>query len=754
MLEIPDRHLDVQRATLLPLDCTRRQLRQLFALFDDTGEGFGKRLDEYGVEALKAKNGIKTHPNIDSFHEIATFAAITALRVEFADPLRGTHEYEQYPEHSSERRMMTRPFRNSPGLSFTVEHVREQYVYDVLYAFQNLIPGPLQREIVAILLVPDSEQASSSPVLAARTYQSNHISVGSQQSLYEDRVIQCDDGYKIPLSHVSARSFIGPLDHPLFFPKSNFDDLPPLTRQRDYLFVPDDVVLMRLANYAYYGWYRLANLAYAIFSKNDIQQYVDITPQVRSWIRRELKYRKTQAYGTHYGSDSDNPLVDPDTKDPFPRPDKRLVTVADTIRASSALNFNESIPLTTLFDEICQFFPSPDRPGNDIENKQTLENALDAAIDDGFTASNSGDAYEVPAPKFTPFYPRIKTLPWERYRHELVILREMDVGLPSSDAIRVGLSDLDRPFQSEEYASAIQDAHRAAACEMGSEFREVKDVQPLTDSFEIEDISAAEALFLTRIGLAMERRIGLYSLTQSMASFRDQPDGSKLDVDVDRLKSLGLLSQPNTPQTYYSVPWKVRKQLGIPNVSNDGWGERSPSENTLHRVGIDLVALFVASRSDVDRVVRYCDVWRLQPTTCWDNVSHLSKKRLDVVGFSQGEPVVVAEVETESGDTDGAQGTVEKLAAFPDRIDRYFVTPNGKHLPAILSRLSAIEQFDIDVSRRKKDGYRPSEVRTQLAESGALGDAFDFLLTYRNLRRKLPNPPSKSMDISLIVGAI
>ncbi|QWC20693.1 hypothetical protein [Halorubrum sp. 2020YC2] len=116
-----------------------------------------------------------------------------------------------------------------------------------------------------------------------------------------------------------------------------------LTRQRDYLFVPDDVVLMRLANYAYYGWHRLANLAYTIFSKNDIQQYVDITPQVRSWIRRELKYRKTQAYGTHYGSDSDNPLVDPDTKDPFPRPDKRLVTVADTIRASSTLNFNESI---------------------------------------------------------------------------------------------------------------------------------------------------------------------------------------------------------------------------------------------------------------------------------------------------------------------------------------------------------------------------------------------------------------------------
>ncbi|QWC20692.1 hypothetical protein [Halorubrum sp. 2020YC2] len=173
---------------------------------------------------------------------------------------------------------------------------------------------------------------------------------------------------------------------------------------------------------------------------------------------------------------------------------------------------------------------------------------------------------------------------------------------------------------------------------------------------------------------------------------------------MDRLKSLGLLSQPNTPQTYYSVPWKVRKQLGIPNVSNDGWGERSPSENTLHRVGIDLVALFVASRSDVDRVVRYCDVWRLQPTTCWDNVSHLSKKRLDVVGFSQGEPVVVAEVETESGDSDGAQGTVEKLAAFPDRIDRYFVTPNGKHLPAILSRLSASNSLTLmSVGERRTD---------------------------------------------------
>ena len=754
MLEIPDRQIDVARATLLPLDCSWKQLRQLLALFDDTGEKFEQRIDKYGAEALKPTGGIETPPYVKHFHEIATFAAVTALRVELADPLRGTDGYEQYPEHSSERRMMTQPLWKHPGLSQLTENVRDQYVYDVVYAFQNLIPDSLQCEIVAVLLVPDLVRDSSSPISPTRTYYPETESMKSLHSRYSDRVSKRDEGFQIPEDQVSARTFIGPLDNRLYLSSLDVTDLPPLVRHRDYLFVPDEVVLMRLTNYAYQAWYRLANLAYAVFSTDTIQRYVDITPTVRTGIRDVLKLTESDAFGTYYGAQSENPLVDSNLSDPFARPDKRLVTVADTIRASSTLEFNEPISLTTLFDAVCQYFPPPDRPSNDVGTKRALESALEGAIDSDFTSSESSDVYVVPAPQPTPFYPRKRTLPWEQYRHELAMLRQDNVQLPSADRISLGLPDDDGPCQSSEYASAIQDAHQTAASEMALGFRQIMDVQPLVDPSDIEGVSASEAQFLTRIGLAMERRISSYSLTQSMASFRDLPDGSKLNVDIERLKKLGLLSQPNTPHTYYSVPWKVRKQLGITNISHDGWGERSPSENTLHRIGIDLVALFVASRSDVDRVVRYCDVWRLQQTDCWDDITHLSKKRIDVVGFSQGEPVVVAEVETSSGGTDGTQGTVEKLTVFPEHVDRYFVTPNGKHLPSILSRLSAIEQFDIDVSRRNKDGYRPSEVRTQLTESGAIGEDFDDLLTYRNVRRQLPDQTNRSKEVDLIVGAI
>lgn len=755
MLNFQSSTAHVLRAVLLPLDCSRKQLRQLLALSDGSDSGFGKRLDKYGVEALKATGGPEDPPAVESIHEIATFPTITALCVEFADPLRGTRYYEQYPEQSSERRMMTRPLRKHPGLSRFGEDIRDQYVYNVLYAFQHLTPDLLQREIVAALLAPDSERTDSTPVLPAREYQSEDEPLASLHSRYANRVSKCDGGFKIPLSRVSARTFIEPVSNRLYLPSLDLDSLDPVIRRGEHLFVPTNVVLVRLANYAYHSWYRLVNLAYQLFSANNIQEYVERTPLVGNVIRDHLKFRKpSRSFVPYYGSVSENPLVEPNSNDPIARPDKRLITVADTIRGSSSLEFNESILLPKLFKEVCRFFPSPDRPSNDIAERQTLENALEGAIDDRFTTSEMIASYVVPRPQSTPIFPRTKTTSWNQYRHQLAILASKSLTLPSSDSISPILPESLQPRLSAQYTAALQHTDRIAACAMKYDAERVETARPLVDPSDIDGLSAAECLFLTRIGLAMERRIRSYSLTQSMASFRNQPDGSRLDIDVEQLDKRGYLSQPKTPRTYYSVPWEIRNQLGIPNVSHDGWGERSPSEKTLHRVGVDLVAFLVASRTDVERVVRYCDVWRLQPTTLWGDVSHLSRKRLDVIGFSQGDPVVVCEVETKTGDAAGTRGTIEKLDAFPEQVDRYFITPNGKHLPAILSRLSSNEQFDIDVSRRKKDGYRPSEVRACIAETGALGGVFDDLLTYRNVRRQLPDQFDEHEYADRIVGAI
>jgi hypothetical protein len=752
MLDLNASSAHVLRAVLLPLDCSRRQLKQLLAPLEDFEGGVGKRLDEYGVEAVELTGGPEEPPVVESFREIATFATMTALRVEFADPLRGTQYIKQYPEYSSERRMMTRPLRKHPGLSRFGENVRNQYVYDVLNTFQNRILDSLQREIVAALLVPDSERTST-PRRPARTYISDDESLESLHSRYATRVTKCDDGFKVPLGRVSARTFVEPVADQLYLSSLDLDNLKPMIRGSEHLFVPTKTVLVRLANYASHSWYRLVNLAYQLLSDRHIQEYVRRTPRVRKVIQDHLNFRKPiRSFVPFYGAVSENPLADLNSKDPISRPDKRLITVADTIRGRSAFEFDESISLTELFDEICRFFPSPERPSNDVTDRQTLENALEGAIDDQFTTSETTSSCEVPAPKYTPFFPRTRKNPWDQYRHHLATLASESLTLPSSDSISPVLPEAFQPCQSTEYAAALQRANQAAACKAKYDAARVETVRPLVDPSDIDGLSAAELLFLTRIGLAMERRIRSYSLTKSMASFRDLPDGSTLNIDIEGLKKRDLLSQPKMARTYYSVPWDVKQQLDIPNVSHDGWGEQSPSEKTLHRVGVDLVAFLFASRPDVEHVVRYCDVWRLQPTACWDGISHLSKKRLDVVGFSGNEPVVVAEIETDSGDAAEARGTVEKLDAFPPHVDRYLIAPNGNHIP--MPQLSEMEQFDINVSRRERGGYRPAEVRTKLEERGTISDVITNFFTYYNVRERLPDQFNEYEFTDRIVGAI
>jgi hypothetical protein len=109
MLDLNASDAHVARAVVLPLDCSRKQLKDLLTLSGESETPYGKRLDEYCVEALKRTGSPDDPPVVEFIHEIATFAALAAVRVEFADPLPGTHHYEQFPEHSSERRMMTRP---------------------------------------------------------------------------------------------------------------------------------------------------------------------------------------------------------------------------------------------------------------------------------------------------------------------------------------------------------------------------------------------------------------------------------------------------------------------------------------------------------------------------------------------------------------------------------------------------------------------------------------------------------------------
>lgn len=739
---------DAARIALLPLECSSQAINQLFSSPSDPKDEFFDRLDEYGLNALKRVGGPDEPPIVNSIGEIAILNTLTAIRVEFADPLTDTRHYEQFPVNSAERRMMERPLRKHPGLSRLLLDVRDQYIYDVLYAFQNQLGDELQREIVATLVAPDPEWEVSTPSDPVRTY----TLVESIRSQYCHRISQYNEGFKIPFNHVTGRTLAEPLPERSYLP--TLKELPPLVKRRNGLVVPTDVILAKLANYAWHGWYRLVHLFYNGLSETEIQSFVEATPRIDEEVKESLIYRGPQgAFIPYYGAETQNPLLNPDARDPVSRPDKRLVTIVDLIRASSDLQFGEQILLFQLFDEVCQFFPSPDRPSNDVADKQTLEKALEGAIDDRVEASEEIAAYKIPAPIPTPFHSFGEANLEKQYRHELARLTEITPSLPDSQHISPRLPEEWQPRNSGQYEAELKRAEQAAVQKMKYEAHRIDSVEPLVDPGELKGLRTDEILFLTRIGLAMERRIKSYSLIESMRRF----SGTKkepLDIDIEKLDNQGYLNQPQSRRTYYSVPWRIRNELGIPNVSHDGWGERSPSEGTLHRVGVDLSAFFVATQPEIDQVVRYCDAWRLQNTACWEDLNHLRNKRLDVIGFSGGDVRYICEVETRSGDEDGMRGTIEKLRAFPANVHRLLVTPSGVHLPPLMSRLSNAENCDIDLGALKDGGYRPADVRDELTKHGLIGDRFDDVLTYTNIRDEFSESFDQSNFSDVIVGPI
>ncbi|WP_146417103.1 MULTISPECIES: hypothetical protein [Haloarcula] len=175
MLDLDASDANVARAVVLPLDCSRKQLKDLLTLSGESETPFRKRLDEYCVETLKRTGSPDDPPVVEFIHEIATFAALAAVRVEFADPLLGTHHYEQFLEHSLERRMMTRALQKHPGLSRFTRDIRDypnlwkpnrSFVPYFGAASQNPLVDPNSRDTISrpdkrLVTVADTIRASS-----------------------------------------------------------------------------------------------------------------------------------------------------------------------------------------------------------------------------------------------------------------------------------------------------------------------------------------------------------------------------------------------------------------------------------------------------------------------------------------------------------------------------------------------------------------------------------------------------------------
>jgi len=755
------------RTVLLPLDCPQETLNQLVGTAISDADSNWRRLERYGTEALRTLHIDPTQPaGITDIPELGTFAVLTALRIQRAEPLTGTAYEKREPAQSAERRMLQTPLWNHPGLSLFAQRARTYYIATLLWQFENQLPPTFQSEIAAILFAPDpgrQDAASTQRVYAA-------ADPGTVYEHYRDRIeIQDDGSLWLPRDQLSRCCQIRPREYSHVM-RDDDDNLPLLTLRDGGVVIPRQVVRLKLAEYAWHGWARLVHTAVNTIPVREIDRVVRKTSNIDDAIY-DRYHRNNTIYETYYGSETDNPRREWAGETPTEKPvqieDKRLITIVDCLRASSDLHFSQPIPVDVLFDQLRYYFPPPHRPGNDIETERTLRAALNAATASSLRVDDNQDqtVCRIPPPTYTPIYPATASHVWDQYLHARTRLRRYEPGQHVGHHSRTGsryrfvYPQLPRDFDPAEvtsYTTVDEDTQRAAATR---QFRvsSIADVGLPPEESIPSGLRYDEVLFLMRVGFAMERLINDVSLTDSMGPLRTGPGDTQLDIDVADLDDREWVERHDEGRRLlYTVPAQVRQTLGIENTSHDGYGEITPAEKALHRKGVDLTAKWLSTKPDVTRVVRYCDLWRVQATNCAHTIQahDLTASRIDVLAFHQSEPRYAAEIETRSNAPERARQCVQKLAALSKAPTMHttFVTPSS-HLRSVLQHVDHPEYFDFSSFPSPGTDYSRSTWEDKLQREDILGQFFDALQTYRSLQRMLNDSSSTPAD-DIVVGNI
>jgi len=755
---------DAARAVLLPLDCSTGTLERLFA--DEPQATLSRKRDfiEYLRETHKQHDLTPTPPTgVDEISELATFAALAALRIHRADPFEGTDYEDREPPGSAESRMLRTPLAKHPGLTNFCIRARNYYISTITWLFENKFPSDLQAEIAAVLLARNPPDTSNQA--PHRTYADTDPETVHRR--YRDRTTVTEDSVWIDRDHISRCCQLLPCISNVI--PSAIDTLPRSFIGNGGINIPRKIFQLKLAEYAWHGWARLVHLAHNTLAVRDLKQLVRGTPQVENSIFARFR-RNNPVYTPYYASKSENPQREWRRKTTTTRPlqieDKRLITVVDCIRASTELSFGTPLPVETLFDYLKVYFPPPRRPGNDIDTQNTLIKALANAESDRIKLYRADETAplrcEIPAPADTSIHPPVEPTVWDSYLRLQSTQRCATVNrewINDSGRYRQVVEPIlpDHAWQEIKptYDMAINHAQRTAA-KVQSTVPSIQDVEPLRDVGPALGLTDDEVQFLTRVGLAMDRKIAEFSLTESMRALRYRADGTKLNVDEDKLVDRGWLEPHDEGRSVlYTVPARKRRLLDIGNISHDGYGEKTTAEKSLHRKGIDQCAAAFASKPDVTRVVRYHDLWRLRSTACEPVLEEndLLSTRIDVIAFDGATPKYVAEVETMANDPSRSHQCVDKLAAFSeiDGIRTSIVTPNPDHLWTLMRHLDHPDYFDFDsFPDSNSDNYGRSEWNTKLDNEELLGQYFDHVDTYRSLAHKTPDSESSPYDHKII----
>ena len=740
---------DAVRAAFLPLDCPRESLEALFRNEPEALLTNADRFEQYVRTGLAHVNITpQTVTGINTVQELVTFPAVTPLRIQHADPLVGTKYETREPEQSAERRMLQQPLLKHPGLTWFELNAREYYIATLTDFFEQELPTELQSEIAAVLLAPDS--ADSTKNTDYQTYTETDSEAVHQR--YKNRVEITDNGdIRIPSDHISrccqllqkSESQIGH-DYP--------ERLSYVEFKRGGFEIPQKQFRLHLAEYAWHAWGKLVSIAYNTLTSHDLTRLVTATPNVDEDLFTRFQSKST-VFIPYYGTtNTENPKRNWTTSTDstlanhsIEIEDKRLITVIDCIRANTDLEFGKPIRINTLFDRIRTFFPAPHRPGNDIGTKETLRNALQAAANDQFRVFNHSNSNAlgctIPAPKPSPYHPRMRVNPWKQYLATLAKQSQAKRGqqVPNrhrSQGIRPVLPRKYSQAHLQPYETQLTHAQRTAVTTQPA-VTALHDTEPLVDAESFQRLTCDEVVFLTRISLAMERLLNNASLTRSMRPLRYDADGNELQINEAKLiDDEWLEKHTEGTDVLYTVPYRKRRDLGIENISHDGYGEKTPSEKSLHRKGVDYCAAALAAKPDVTRVIRYCDLWRLRATSCEPALAdqHLFSTRVDVIAFNGTTPKYAVGVETASNAASKSQRCVQKLSALSETIETWFITPNSQHLWRVMNHLNDPNHLDFKTfPDSTADSYGRSNWERELIAEEFLGEYFDTLHTYRSL---------------------
>lgn len=170
------------------------------------------------------------------------------------------------------------------------------------------------------------------------------------------------------------------------------------------------------------------------------------------------------------------------------------------------------------------------------------------------------------------------------------------------------------------------------------------------------DISKEQADFLFTLANAAADNLHGYDLTDSMRVIKENagPRGRGFELDSDAIQQLeekGYLRKHSfvgKRSIYYTVTSEGREVVGAnkfaPLVGGDT-GEETP-----HRVGVELLRRVIASRGDVTAVEKYVPLSGISNAVdeeaCPEGYNVPDNASLDVVGYNNGEVVVVGEVES------------------------------------------------------------------------------------------------------------